>query len=265
MLGWWEQGIPMKLPKGEHVQLDFYFHGRSCTESIQNVVRFCVNHGGRVTGEIVFAKFDNARRSRVSRASTHPIYDRSIDEQELWQHFIDEDICVLTVGVKGAIGIKKNGPEIVTTNGVSDDAPLGQTNPVSIVAQGWQFSTPGFEKERQRLARKYYDRFIAICDDLHPTYAAILNEDSLSCPYDLRKGEGDYSFADFFISEQAFGADFVSRVEAMYADAYTKRLASGLYVSTWMFSPKHFVLDRKNVQERSTVIARMLAGHLEGE
>lgn len=255
----------MKLPRGEKVQLDFYFHGRSCTESIQDVVRFCVNHGGRLTGEIAFAKFDDARRFRFSRASTYPIYDGSIEEHALWEHFKDKDVCVLTVGLKGAIGIKKNGPEIVTTNGVSDDAPLDQPNPVSIVGQGWQFSTPGFEKERQRLARRYYDRFIAICDDLHPTYAAILNEDSLSCPHDLRKGKGDRSFADFFISEQAFGAVFISRVEAMYVDAYTKRLASGLYVSTWMFSPKHFVLDSKIALERSAMIARMLADHLDGE
>ena len=104
-----------------------------------------------------------------------------------------------------------------------------------------------------------YKRFIDVCTELTPDYAAILNEDEVPCLYDLRRGEGYRSFHDFFVSFDAYDARVISGIEALYADSYTERLRSGLFVSTSpVYNPKGRGIHWETAYERSRQVAKML-------
>jgi hypothetical protein len=147
----------------------------------------------------------------------------------------------------------------VTFNCISPEASTQDANPISIVGQGWEFSTPGYEKEAVAKAQRCHRTFINICMALEPEYAAILNEDSLSCQFDLRLGRGRHCFRNFFLSQRKYGISMLDRVEAMYSDAYTARCPAGLYVATWNFSPTNVKLDPHEAKRRSEMVTQMIA------
>ena len=194
----------MKRPNGETVSFDFYFHQAKCEYALRDVVHYCMANSGKLSGEVLVAQLNKAKETRFTSVYSNPVYEKVVDEEGLGLQFLDNGIRVLIVGMWNAIGRSKETPDIVTFKGVSEDTPLDQPNPISIVSEGWVFSTPGYEKERNNLARFFHQRFVAICDALQPTYAAILNEDSLACPNDLRKGKALRSFANFFISQKVW-------------------------------------------------------------
>jgi len=232
----------MKRPNGETVSFDFYFHQAKCEYALRDVVHYCMANSGKLSGEVLVAQLNKAKETRFTSVYSNPVYEKVVDEEGLGLQFLDNGIRVLIVGMWNAIGRSKETPDIVTFKGVSEDTPLDQPNPISIVSEGWVFSTPGYEKERNNLARLFHQRFVAICDALQPTYAAILNEDSLACPNDLRKGKALRSFANFFISQKVYGPDVLARVEAMYSDAYTQRTRGGLYVATCGLVPPNWTV-----------------------
>lgn len=252
----------MKRPFGEILTFDFYFHQKKCESALCDVVRFCLKKGSSLTGEILVAQFDNAKLCRMTSVYSFANYEKVVNEQSLWQQFLDKNTRVLTVGMWNAIGENKKTPDIITFAGVSEDAPFEETNPVSIVTEGWVFSTPGYENERKKLAKRFYGRFVDACENLNPTYAAILIEDALACPHDLRKGKGTRCFVNFFISLETFGLNVITIIEEMYKDSFCQRTSNGLYVATWMFSPKMVTLNRNVIDERSCKVAKILADKL---
>ncbi len=199
------------------------------------------------------------RGAKMPHAGYEPHVKKGISETDLMQLLESDDARVLVVGLWDMLGFSKQSPEIVTFNGVSEQALQFETNPISIVGEGWRFSTPGYEKERRADATTCYRRFVEVCKALKPSYGAILNEDSLTCPFDLKQGNGTRCFSNFFISEQAFGTSMLAKIESMYHDAYTERFQEGLYVSTWMFSPRNIITEQASAVERSKRVATMIA------
>jgi hypothetical protein len=249
----------MEEPHGELVQSDFYFHGRDSSDVMRQVVSECLKQGMKLSGKILVTKFKDAGRCRMTSTHGHQVYEQLVNEEGLWHQFRDDDTRVLVVGMSKQMDDGLPSPEIVTFVGVPDDAPLNESNPVSIVAEGWTLNTPGFESERSRLALSSYKRFVGICDSLQPSYGAILNEDSLACPSSLFRGNGNDCFENFFVSQSAVGADALAEIEAMYSDSFTERTLHGLYVSTWLFSPESVVVDSPARRERSASVAQMLS------
>ncbi len=252
----------MKRPVGELVQFDFYFHQRSCEDALREVVRYFLGQGGLLSGEIIVAQIGEGKGSRMTSVYSEATVEKTINEQGLWEEFHREGFRVVTVGMWNAIGTSKKVPDIITFAGVSKDAPPDEPNPVSVVSEGWVFSTPGYEHDRNKLARRLHDHFVKACDSIKPTYAAILNEDSLASPHDLRNGKGHWCFANFYISRSDFGQEVLARVESLYSNAFCQPTEHGLYVSTWMFSPKNIANDGKAIHECSSQVARILGESL---
>ena len=248
----------MKEPSGEMVDLDFYFGDRCSADAMRDIVSYLLSNGASFSGEIIQCEFAGARTAHMRGIYSHPISQQSLTEQAMASQLQSADVRVTKVGLWNAIGLSKKCPEIVTFNGMSAEAPPNESNSIAIVGEGWHFSTPGYEKERNKDARKCYARFIGVCKALQPAYAAILNEDSLPCRFDLQKGSQVF-FSNFFVSERTFGSSMLTRIASMYQDSYLERSPEGLYVATWMFAPNEIAIDRKLVAERSKRVASMLS------
>lgn len=249
----------MKEPSGELVGLDFYFGDRICADAMRDVVTHCLAHGASFSGEALASEFDGARKAVFPSIYSELLSVQKFGIDELAKRLEADDVRLVKVGLWNAIGLTKNVPEIVTLNGISADASQRDTNPISIVGEGWHFSTPGYEKEALRDARRCCRTFLSVCRALEPDYAAILNEDSLSCRYDLQRGRGENCFCNFFVSQQRYGSSILDSIEAKYSDAYTERCAVGLYVATWLFAPKKVSIDRGEAKSRSKEVVKLIA------
>jgi hypothetical protein len=248
----------MKEPTGEYVGLDFYFGDRDCPDALRDVVMHCIQNGATFSGELLISEFDGARAAAFEHIYSNPVVVHRLNKDELPTQLEKDNVHVAKVGLWNAIGISKGNPEIVTFNGVSPQASNLDTNAISIVGEGWEFSTPGYEKEANKKAQRCFHTFLRVCNGLEPHYAAILNEDSLSCRYDLQRGTGTECFCNFFVSERQYGRATLDAIEAKYSDAYTERSNAGLYVATWLFSPKKLNVDRSEAKKRSREVAQLI-------
>jgi hypothetical protein len=249
----------MKEPSGEQVSLDFYFANRDSAGAMRDVVLHCLRNGASFSGEVLASEFEGARKAVFTHVYSEPFSVQSFTQEELLGRLQKDNVRLLKVGLWNAIGLTKNVPEIVTFNGMSTEASHHDTNPVAIVGEGWHFSTPGYETEALKDARRCFRTFLSVCRALDPDYAAILNEDSLSCQYDLRRGRGDDCFCNFFVSQRRYGSSILDSIQAKYADAYTERCPAGLYVATWLFSPKKVKIDSDEAKRRSKEVVQLIA------
>ena len=117
---------------------------------MRDIVRHCLNAGASFTGEVIVSEFEGARNAKFSSIYSEPQFEKRFSEQELTQRMESIDTRMILIGLWGAIGLAKQTPEIVTFNGISAEAPANVANPISIVGEGWHFSTPGYEKERTK-------------------------------------------------------------------------------------------------------------------
>lgn len=249
----------MKRPSGEMVSLDFYFDDRKSPDALKDIVSYCMENGAQFSGEVIESEFEGARDTFFFDVyASYTVREKHLSENDLMAELTDPNKRVTTVGLWNAIGVTKGKPEIVTFNGTFGEPPGKVNNPIAIVGEGWQLSTPGYEKEAKNDARKCYRKFIEICRVLRPDYAAILNEDSLLCPNDLKRGGGERLFTNFFLSESCFGSELLDYVESMFSDAYTERSDVGLYVGTWKYGPEIVSVDYQSAFQRSKKIAKMI-------
>ncbi len=249
----------MKEPQGELVELDFYFRHSGRVDSFSRVVKYCCEHGGSFAGTILETAGTSARRHQFTHLYERSVSERSIDVEELERKLENNDTDVLKVAIWSAIGITHSVPEIVTYSPVSSAASEVDNPAVAILSEGWVFSTPGYERQARRAGRRCYQRFVEICAALDPDYAAILNEDSLPCRYDLARTQDTRCFTSFFVSQRAYDANTIKSIEGLYHDAYTERISTGLYVSSWsMYNPRKVTIDSTITFARSTRIAEML-------
>lgn len=264
--------MTMKEPGGELVELDFYFGNRDRVESYRRVVKYCIDNGGRFAGEILASEGSGIRQRRYAGLYSDPVRVIKMNADELERRFVDYDIDIVKVTVWSAIGITKKVPEIVTYGCISEEASVCDNPSIAIVGEGWQFSTPGYERQAEKMGKRCYQKFVAMCEALDPDYAAILNEDSLSCKYDLIHrwggcgGGGERCFFDFFISKNAHSANVISEIECLYNDVYTERFCKGLFVSTSsVYNPRGVEIGWEMALERSAKVARMLRAGKEKE
>jgi hypothetical protein len=249
----------MNEPCGELVELDFYFCNMKRADAFSRVVMHCCQHGGIFAGEALIVADIDARNNKFVHIYDRPVNTVTIDAVKLAQTLGDLNSDIVKVGIRSAIGIRDPLPEIITYAGVSPDASHLDNPSIAIVSEGWVFSTPGFERRAFKAGKRCYNKFIEICNALDPAYAAILNEDSLPCRYDLFHGRGKNCFLNFFVSNQLRHSD---TIEKMYQDAYTERTPTGIYVSTWgMFNPRKKSIDTELGLERSSTIAKLLGSN----
>jgi hypothetical protein len=131
---------------------------------------------------------------------------------------------------------------------------------VSIVAEGWFFSTPGYEQKALRSGERCSRRFLRYCQALEPDYAAILNENSLPSFRDLKDAKDCRCFCDFFVSAKIYGERLVSQLEGMYPDAYVERVEKGIFISvSAVYNPKRLKIDRLDALKRSAIVSKMLS------
>ena len=257
----------MKEPIGEQVSLDFYFSQLSHANAMRDTVVHCLDSGALFSGEVLVIESEDIRNLDFQYMSDEIISVKTLSDEKLLDWLDDKHKRILKVGLWNAIGIAEDVPEIVTYNSISEEASNhGNTNPISIVSEGWRINTERNEHDAIKCGRRCYKTFHRVCDALIPDYAAILNENSLSCPFDL-KGEFDpiYGnaqrlFCEFFISEQRYGTQSLDNIKGMYSDCYTERRPSGLYVSTLEFyNPKRITLDRSEALKRSIEVAKIVS------
>ena len=249
----------MKEPHGEQVELGFYFGSTARRDAFERVIKYCCENGGIFDGTVLQSEETGPRSNRF----TH-IYDRGVREltiavNELEKRLEDKDGDIVKVAIWSAIGTSTDVPEVVTYGGVSADASQVDNPTIAVVGEGWVFSTPGYERQAKKVGRRCQKKLMEICSALDPDYAAILNEDSLPCRYDLARGAGKRCFANFFISERAYQQSMLTAIEALYRDAYTERTSTGIYVSTWsMYNPKNITIANNVAIERSVRVAQAL-------
>ena len=253
----------LKEPSGELVEVDFYFSKLSSADAIKAVTRCCLNNGGECGSKIYLSQFNGARNAKFEGIYSDEETQLEVTGNDLLTHFSDENKRIVRVPVQRALGISKKSSDVVTFSGISASASQSDSHPVAIVAEGWVFSTPGYSREAAKAGKQCYRRFIDYCQNLQPDYAAILNENSLSCRHDLKRGRGKDCFCDFFVNSDVYGERLVSELEEMYSDSYLERSSEGLYVSTtsW-YNPKKKNLDRleaREISRRGKVVDNVLA------
>jgi len=250
----------MKEPMGEHVSLDFYFGNRSSTDALREVVLHLFARGATYSNEVLISRFEGARDAPFEGIYTNDLSQCSTNERELVSLLEDENVRVAKVGMWNAICLRDDTPDVVTFDGVSLEASTQDTHAVCVVSEGWVFSTEGHQQEAEKMGARCREIFLDVCTSLEPAYAAILNEDSLPCRYDLRSGRGARCFRNFFVSKKSFGAPTLDRLESLFSDSYVERLEQGLYISTWKyFNPVGFVLESGEAVRRSREVARLVA------
>ena len=251
----------MKEPSGELVELDFYFSDRSSADALRDIVVHCLRNGGTYCGQLLASQFPNARAAEFQGVYSSDVNVIAVGHEGLLRRLNDLNTRAVKIPVRSALGLTRDVPEIVTYSGVSQMASAIDTHPVAIVSEGWVFSTPGYERQAQKAGKRCYQKFIDVCTALAPDYAAILNEHSLPCRYDLGQGLGHECFCDFFVSFDPHDASVISELEAMFTDSYTERLRSGIFVSTTpVYNPEMAGIDRRTAFTRSKRVARLLKG-----
>lgn len=250
----------MKEPKGELVELDFYFHHAKRVDAFARLVKYCCGHGGSFAGKILQSEGIGTRNHKYKSIADRPVRELSINDNELERKLKDEDTDIIKIAIWLAIGTTKEVPEIVTYCGVSSEASQVDSPSIAIVGEGWVFSTPGYKRQAKNVGKRCYEKFVEICNALDPDYAAILNENSLPCSFDLRFGAGNRCFTNFFVSERSYNASSIKAIETLYNDSFTERLDTGIYVSTWsMYNPRNISIEIGEALKRSTEVAKMLA------
>ena len=250
----------LEEPSGELAEVDFYFGKLSSADAIELVTKHCLDNGGECSNRIYVSKFDGARAASFEGVYCDEITQIEVTDDDLLAHFADENKRIVRVPIQNALGISQKSSDVVTFSGISAAASQSDTHPVAIVAEGWVFSTPGYSQQAAKAGKKCYRRFVDLCRSLRPDYAAILNEDSLPCRHDLKQGRGKDCLGDFFVNADVYGEKLVTELEEMYSDSYRERSSEGLYISTtaW-YNPKKRSIDRREVRERSTFAAKLLA------
>ncbi len=248
----------MKRPSGEMVDLDFYFDDRVCADALRDVVNHCLTTGATFSGEMLVYEFDGARLAKLRHRYSHESRMAILSDEEMRHQMEREDVRIHTIGLWNVLGLSDTSPEIVSFNGVSEEATRCDTNPISIVGEGWRFSTEGYESERRQDGLKCYSRFIGVCKSLLPAYAAIMNEDSLPCLYDLSRKNDPRYFRTFFVSTRFAGKAILDQIVSMYGDSYVERSPEGIYVSTWGYAPIEVNVDVPSALRRSKQVAQLL-------
>jgi|GEM_PF-2599978 len=246
----------MNEPSGELVEVDLYFRKGLRADVFRQVVKYCCANGGTFAGSILATEGSGARQRRFTSIYGDAVREIGTDANELANRLSDDNFSVVKVPIWSALGITPKTPEIVTYCGISPEASECDNPPIAVVGEGWALSTPGYENMAKKLGKQCYQKFVEMCSALDPDYAAILNEDSLPSSYDLGRGRGKECFSDFFVSERAYGSEYVSELLRVYEDAYTERLPTGVYVSTWaVFNPRQLGIDRGIAFARSAGVA----------
>jgi len=249
----------MKEPSGELVELDFYFSDRTDVDALRDISMHCIKNGGKYSGELLVSHHENARTHKFQNIYSSKVRVIEVSDSRLLDTLNDGNTRVVKVPIYLALGIIKKRPEIVTYNPVSNKASGKDYHPVAIVSEGWEFSTPGYELQAKKAGKLCYEKLKAVCTDLNPDYAAILNENSLPSPHDLEPETADYYFSDFYVCSSAYGTNTISKIEAMYDDSYLERLPGGIYVSSYhVYNPKRITIDRRNTNRRSRKVAALL-------
>lgn len=250
----------LQEPSGELVGLDFYFGSLASADALEAVVRLCLQSGGVCSNRIYVCDFKGARESQFESVYSDEVRKRGVSEATLFDCLSDSDQRVVRVPIAGAIGISGDTADLVTFNGVSRPALLRNSHPVSISAEGWVFSTPGYEKKAIKAGRRCYNRFLHYCKSLQPDYAAILNENSLPSACDLLREKGDRCFYDFFVNAEVYGEHLLQHLECMYKDAFLERIGNGLFVSvsSW-YNPKGLKINRLEASRRSVAVSKLLS------
>ena len=251
----------LQEPSGELVGLDFYFGSLASADALEAVVRLCLESGGVCSNSIYVTEFKGARESKFESVYSAEVRQRHVSEATLFNCLLDSDQRVVRVPISGAIGISGDTADLVSFNGVSKLASLRDSHPVSIAAEGWMFSTPGYEQKAVKAGRRCYDRFLHYCQSLQPDYAAILNENSLPSACDLQGEKGNRCFYDFFVNAEVYGEHLVRHLEHMYQDAFLKRIGNGIFVSasSW-YNPKGLKVSRLEALQRSVAVSKLLSG-----
>jgi len=252
--------LAFQEPSGEMVGLDFYFGSLSSADAIEAVTKQCLESGGVFGNTIYVAEFEGARDSSFEGIYSDEVGRRQISIDSLPLCLSDKNKRVVRIPIKGAIGIDTSTADVVTFNSISKAASVCDSHPVSIVAEGWFFSTPGYEQKALRSGERCWRRFLRYCQTLEPDYAAILNENSLPSFRDLKDAKDCRCFCDFFVSAKIYGERLVSQLEGMYPDAYVERVGKGIFISvSAVYNPKKLKINRLDALKRSAVVSKMLS------
>ena len=251
----------MPMPSGEQVSLEFYFgRGRRGADVMRDVTLHCLRYNGRFTGDAVAYVGQDLRENGPTASHCRVETRTELSVSQLVEMLDDRDKRVAKVAIDGAIGLEASRPEVVSAGRVSPEASGHDSEPVSIVAEGWKFSTPGYEEEAIAYGARCSQRFLQICECLLPEYAAILNEDTLPCRYDMRQSQFERCFANFYVSRASYGTDVIDQLIAMYDDAHHRQTPNGVYISTWgPFNEEQRTIDSSIAFIRSQRVVELLA------
>jgi hypothetical protein len=160
---------------------------------------------------------------------------------ELLDYVINADADALRVEMNGVSGTQYRNAGIVRYGSISERAAhSGYPRPISIWMSAAILADPvAAAKLVPQEGRRVYKRFCSLVAMLQPSYASITYEQEMGCPYDLRRAPDPYALGTFFVSSAYAGADRLTRLQALFADAYCEPVRGGVYISCdATFTPK---------------------------
>jgi len=131
--------------------------------------------------------------------------------------------------------------------------------PVVSISMGGSAFEPHAGGSPDREGREAYARFLWLCEEAAPTYAAISVEWDLESPEELIEDPRSYAFHDFYLGD-ALGPLIHSQAISTNKDAFSQRTGGGLYISTnrW-FNPKSIHTPSDSASGK---VGRLLADQL---
>jgi hypothetical protein len=114
----------------------------------------------------------------------------------------------------------------------------------------------------EAFGRQTYAAFVGVADSIDCLYGAILVEEPLWSPEELRRYPVSFAFQNFYLSRSRLPLTLVSRLLALVpAGAYVREFDRGVYVSMWgEFNP-----DGRNVESDLAQRASVHIAHAIGE
>lgn len=230
----WDRSVRISEPP--FLELSFYVAGVDDKAVFVRLIRVLLDQGATFVGE-GRAHLGPGLRDRPFARITDEV-PQAIplgDSQSLDRWLTDPDARLLQVYIAGASNATKHVAEIVTYQGMSDDATATDKHPVAIWTEGQWLCTPSRQQNRRRvrdMGRRVYGRFRTLVSALRPSYAAITVEYALECPTDLRRDPRSLAFGDFFVSRDYLSPAKLQTMREMFSGACTEMWDAGLYVST---------------------------------
>lgn len=160
--------------------------------------------------------------------------------EDLEQCLTDPHETLIQVHMEGATNATRGVAEIVTFTTIAEDVAQYDHRPLAIWTEGqwteaWQHETKAGVQHTRTIGRRAKERFCALIEQTHPSYAAITVSDSLPTPYELRRKRYGHAFHDFYVSALYLGREAIDEITRLFAGAYIEPVADGVYISCWEY------------------------------